>query len=377
MRVSRPVLAVFLAGLLLGASVALVVGTAVQNRTFIGCYDSSGTVHLIEAGAACPTGMNGPISWNVRGPQGPSGPAGPQGRQGIQGERGPAGPPGPSGQPGSAAEGGRLTLAALENADCPLADGTTGAIHVTVAADGSVSINCLTAAQWCVANAPVNPPHAVASCDPASRSIALTCETFWVDANSSPVDGCEANIGQPAADLVLSGEHTYDIPALCDANPSIACPGGQPLQPPAQIVLTGSNVSAVEAADQSGFDVSGQLDARTLGSVPTSYLGAECTFDLDTSRGTVPHATAHLSLNKVIEPSSPGGYRLAPANMTLDGIEPADVNVTGGTACSLLNLAVPLFLDTFIHTLESRLAQSAQPICLAPPPDVVAFCPAP
>jgi hypothetical protein len=187
-------------------------------------------------------------------------------------------------------------------------------------------------------------------------------------------DGCETNIGQPAADLVLLGEHTYAIPALCDASPSIACPDGQPLDPPAQIVLTGSEVTIAAQADAAGFDVTARLDGRTLGSVPTSYLGVDCTFDLDTSRGSVPYATTHMVLTRTSSPTSPGGYRLDPGTMTIDGLEAADVNISGDVGCGSLNFAVPLFLGSIVQTLQAQLAQSATPICLATPPQVVAFC---
>ena len=100
-----PALALFLAGLLAGASVVLVVVAIPRETAYVGCYDTSGVVRLIQAGSDCPQGMNGPISWNQRGPRGETGPAGPQGRPGIQGEPGPVGPPGPQGEPESAGDG--------------------------------------------------------------------------------------------------------------------------------------------------------------------------------------------------------------------------------------------------------------------------------
>jgi hypothetical protein len=373
-------IAVFLVGLLVGATGAVVASAVGQRPDLVGCYDSAGVVHLVASSSRCPAGMFGPINWNVQGPageRGPAGPAGSRGPSGQQGPRGPAGAQGPAGPPGEAATGsgaGPVSLASLADADCELVDGRTGSTHVNVASDGTISLRCLTPEQWCAANAPSFAPQAVISCDGESRTVNLTCEPLWVDANGSADDGCETNIGEPAADLVLLGERLYPIPALCDASPSIACPGGQALDPPAQISLTGSEVTVTQQADTSGFDVTARLDGQTLGSVPTSYSGIDCTFDLHTSRGLVPYATAHMTLTRTPSPTSPGGYRLDPGSMTIDGLEAADVDLSGEFACAGLNLALPLFLDSIVQTLQAQLAESATPICIATPPEVVSFC---
>lgn len=374
-------IAVFLVGLLAGATGVMVASAVGQRPDLIGCYDSSGVVHLVASSSRCPAGMFGPINWNVQGPpgeRGPAGPAGSRGPSGQQGPQGPAGPRGPAGPPGEAATGsgaGPVSLASLADADCELVDGRTGSTQISVASDGTISLRCLTPEQWCAANAPSFAPQAVISCDGETRTVSLTCDPLWVDANGLADDGCETNIAQPAADLVLLGERTYPIPALCDASPSIACPGGQPLDPPAQISLTGSGVTVTQEPNASGFDVTARLDGRTLGSVPTSYSGIDCTFDLDTSRGSVPYATAHLTLTRTPSPTSPGGYRLDPGSMTIDGLEAADVNLSGEFACAALNFALPLFLDSIVQTLQAQLAESAAHICIATPPAVVTFCP--
>jgi len=372
-------IAVFLVGLLVGATGVVVTSAITQRPDFIGCYDSSGVVHLVASRSRCPAGMFGPINWNVQGPagaRGPAGPAGSRGPSGQQGPRGPAGRQGPAGPPGEAAtgSGGPVSLASLADTDCELVDGGTGSTQVSVASDGTISLRCLTPEQWCAANAPSFAPQGVISCDGAARTVSLTCDPLWVDANGALDDGCETNVAQAAADLVLLGERTYPIPALCDASPSIACPGGQPLDPPAQISLTGSDATVTQELAASSFDVTARLDGRTLGSVPTSYSGIDCTFDLDTSRGLVPYATAHMTLTRTPSPTSPGGYRLDPGSMTIDGLEAADVNLSGEFACAGLNLALPLFLDSIVQTLQAQLAQSATPICIATPPEVVTFC---
>ena len=367
-------LALFFAGLLVGASVVLVVVAIPRETAYVGCYDTSGVVRLIEAGSDCPQGMIGPISWNQRGPRGETGPAGAQGRPGIQGEPGQVGPPGPQGEPGSAGDGSGVSLASLEDADCLLANGTIGAIDVAIGADGDVSIRCLSPAQWCAANTPSSPAHAIPRCDGITRVVELICETFWVDADAVLTNGCEQTVGQPAAHLVLLGQRTYEVPALCDANPSIACPGGQPVSPPAQMQLTGSAVTATQAADQSSFGVSARLDARTVGSVPASYSGLDCTFDLDTSRGTQSNATVQLSLGHVADATAPAGYRLEARDLALGGIETADIVLGGGFACQALNVALPLFIDSIVQTLQARLAETAAPICPESSSEIVAFC---
>jgi hypothetical protein len=374
-------IAVFLVGLLVGATGVVVTSAIMQRPDLVGCYDSKGVVHLVASSSRCPAGLFGPINWNVQGPAGARGPAGPAGSRGPSGQQGPQGPAGPQGQmgpPGEAATGsgaGPVSLASLADTDCELVDGRTGSTQVSIAPDGTISLRCLTPEEWCAANAPSFAPQGVISCDGEARTVSLTCDPLWVDANGSLDDGCETNVAQSAADLVLLGERTYPIPALCDASPSIACPGGQPLDPPAQISLTGSDATVTQRLAATSFDVTARLDGRTLGSVPTSYSGIDCTFDLDTSRGLVPYATAHMTLTRTPSPTSPGGYRLNPGGMTIDGLEAADVNLSGGFACGGLNLALPLFLDSIVQTLQAQLAESATPVCIATPPEVVTFCP--
>ena len=376
-------IAVFLVCLLLGATGLAVTSAISQPPDLVGCYDASGVVHLVPSGSRCPAGMFGPINWNVQGPAGEPCRAGPAGSPGPQGEpgppgpagpQGPAGPPGSPGAPGSGSGGGPISLTSLADTDCVLVDGRTGSIDVTVQSDGAVLLRCLTPEEWCAANAPSFAPQAAITCDPQTRTVTVVCEPLWVDANGAPEDGCETNIGQPAADLVLLGERTYAIPALCDGSPTIACPGGQPLDPPAQIALTGSEIVVTQQTDAVGFDVSARLDGRTLGSVPTSYSGLECSFDLDTARGSVPYATARMTLTRTTDATAVGGYRLDPANMTIEGLEAADVGISGALGCAALNFAVPLFLDSVVQTLQTQLGESAAPICLGTPPEAVTYC---
>jgi hypothetical protein len=378
-RLSWPVIAVtlFVAGVLMGASAVVITMSLSGNRTLVGCYDNSGIVKLVDQDAGCPEGMRGPISWNQRGPRGLTGPAGTQGPQGLPGEQGPVGPEGPpgaQGEPGTGGDGGTISIEALQDADCNLAGGGIGTIEVTTADDGTITIACLTTALWCAANTPSNPPHAVPRCNGVTHVIGLICETFWVDANGLLEDGCEENVGQAAADLVLTGTRTYQIPPLCDANPTIACPGGQPASPSPEIELTGSGVTATPTADGTGFTVAGQLGARTLGSVPASYSGLDCTFDLDTARGALTVATVQFNLIQVADATAPSAYRLDPRDLTLTGIETADVGLGGGFGCQTLSLALPFFIDSIIATLQAQLAESAAPVCPVSGAEIVRFC---
>lgn len=78
------------------------------------------------------------VSWNVTGPKGDNG------------DPGPAGPPGPKGEPGTPITG----LATLNGVPCVAADDAAGEIKVTVAADGTVSLECVAAPD----QAPPPPP---------------------------------------------------------------------------------------------------------------------------------------------------------------------------------------------------------------------------
>ena len=374
LKASSPALVLFLAGLLAGGSIVMILNALPRDTTLVGCYDSSGVVQLIERGSSCPEGLTGPISWNQRGPQGATGPAGPQGVRGEPGPIGPIGPAGPQGLPGEVGEGA-ISLESLQDSDCPLPGGGTGGIDVSIEANGNVSISCVTNAFWCAVNTPSSPPHAIPRCNGVTRVIDLICETFWVDVNGVIEDGCETNIGQPAADLVLLGQRTYEIPPLCDANPSIACPGGVPSSPPSQIQLTGSNVVASERPDGTGFDVSARLDARTLGSVPASSQGIDCTFDIDTSLGSIPGAGVQMTLLKVDDFAAPGDYRLVVSQVLLTDVETADVVLGGGFTCQILTLSLPFFIDSIRQTLETQLVQTAVPICVGQRPDAAVACP--
>ena len=172
-----------------------------------------------------------------------------------------------------------------------------------------------------------------AACDSAARRHALSTGSLDVLGHANGVIAAMlVNIGQPRGSGLL-GQRTYNSGSVY-ASPSIGCPGGQPSSPASEIQLTGSEVVATEVPGGTGFDVTARLDGRTLGSVPASYQGLECTFDLDTSRGSVPSATAHMTLTHTPSPTSPGGYRLDPGGMTIDGLEAADVNISGYFACA-------------------------------------------
>jgi hypothetical protein len=91
--------AVLAGGMLVAAAV---VPTAPSSEgVFTACYNNGGTMQLVDEGASCPDGWNGPVTWNQQGqpgPQGEQGPAGadstvpgPKGDPGAPGEQGPAG----------------------------------------------------------------------------------------------------------------------------------------------------------------------------------------------------------------------------------------------------------------------------------------------
>src|SRR5919108_2933421 len=75
------------------------------------------------------------VSWNVAGPKGDKGDPGPAGPPGAPG------PPGPKGDPGTPIAG----LASLNGVPCVAGDDAAGEIKVTVAADGSVALECVAA----------------------------------------------------------------------------------------------------------------------------------------------------------------------------------------------------------------------------------------
>jgi len=383
--------ALFLAGLLIGASVGLASGSIPSSDTGViyACYDSGGNVKLIDNAVTltCPKGYKGPISWGQTGQQGipgPAGPTGPQGETGAtgasgpQGEPGPAGPqgePGPAGPQGEPGLPGGASLVSFDNSPCVLPNGDPGAVAFSTGPDGSISLSCFTPEMWCAANDPGSVPNALApTCDGATRTITITCvpaPAFWFDSNGIAQDGCERSYGSAAADLLFPLDRAVGLPVSCDANPAVNCPGGTPQDPPAAIHWTTdpTSVQAVHPTGQSLFELSADAVLQS-DPIPVTIAGADCSFEIDTSPGSRPDVTVFGRLN-IVTDAQTGEYRLNFIDEVITGLSEDDVTITGGFVCQAADTFVDFIINAVIDTLIDSFDRE---LCIAPEPDLVVYC---
>jgi hypothetical protein len=300
------------------------------------------------------------VWWNQIGPPGPTG---------APGEQGPPGPPGPA------------SLTALAGTECTRTNGTAGTVVVTVGNDDSVTITCEgTAPNWCLTHTPEVGAHMTVTCDESTDTLTFTCDATWYDFNTDYTDGCEAQLEtlpqtvvtvQAAADYLLLGTHDFEVAANCSGIPTVACPGGVPSDPLPLIRMVGTNVIAT---GPDPFAFSADISLKTLQGIPFSALGVDCTLNIDTTAGA---SGAHVSGTVVFDSQDdPQGEpnRIDVSNVTLTGIEAADLNVSGGFGCEIANFGLNLFIGTLTSQIESYI-QSIGGLCGAPGPDLFMPCP--
>lgn len=177
-----------------------------------------------------------------------------------------------------------------------------------------------------------------------------------------------------AAAYVAPAQRDYDTPANCASSPAIACPGGVPSNPLPQVHVEATNVSAVQVPATLTWTMSATLAVSTPTGIPVSYLGSECTANVDTSLGASPtvQGSGDLTFLSYPDPSGATNY-ISVSNANITGVETADVSLTGGLTCDLLTT----FASTFIPMLEAQIEAYMQGnLCGAPDPDVYMPCPA-
>lgn len=215
----------------IGVAIALagVGGTSWADDPIHGCYaEKTGALRIVQAGEQCgkhevaiqwsqtgsgpagppgPAGPAGPI-----GPSGPAGPVGPIGPQGLQGPQGVQGPKGEKGDPG--------TIASLNGISCDTEnpDKPDGRISTSTAADGTMTLKCLSAS--------TNPVLTV-RLDPGPMSCAeflgvRTCHhdyytVYEVDAGGEPVPDGFTCVGETILVLPDTPEGPpFVVPQFCE-----------------------------------------------------------------------------------------------------------------------------------------------------------------
>jgi hypothetical protein len=212
----------------------------------------------------------------------------------------------------------------------------------------------------------------------AGQSMSMQINYIATNVVTPPIVLEEIPATQQNADLaaayIAPAQKDYDTPANCAGSPAVACPGGVPSNPLPQVHIEASNVGTVQVAGTLTWTMSATLDVSTPTGIPVSYLGSECTANVDSALGASPTFQGSGDLNFLAYPD-PGGATnyIGVANANISGVETADVSLTGGLTCSLLST----FASTFIPMLEDQIeAYLEGNLCGAPDPDVYMPCPA-
>ena len=145
--------------LVVPAALATAAATRTRDDAINACVKKDGKVRIVGAAGSCRKNERS-VTWNTRGPAGPAGPAGAVGPAGAAGPAGPAGPPGSTGGAGATgatgpagaagatgppgpAGAGVTSLDDLDGKACTTASSATGTVDLSTAADGTVTIRCL------------------------------------------------------------------------------------------------------------------------------------------------------------------------------------------------------------------------------------------
>jgi hypothetical protein len=340
----------------------------------IGASSSAGQLRVVEPGEACKANEL-PLEWNANGEQGPQGEQGVQGEQGPQGEQGEKGEQGDQGPPGPAT--------ALDGSSCTRSDGSDGVVDVSVNAVNVITLTCEPAPtpNWCATHTPVVGDHMTVTCNEDTDTLTFTCDDGWYDRNADIVDGCEVTLEalpqtlatvQAAVDLLFAGSRDFDVLANCGGTPVISCPGGNPLDPPAQIRLVGTNVVATESSGLFAF--SATLSAESLQDIPVSAFGLDCAITIDTAAGSssTVQIAGSVNFSSHDAPESPAN-RLDFSNLVLNGLEDEDVHLGGSPFCEIANWGLAFFTDTLVSVIADSLTNQA--LCGVSGPELFMPCP--
>jgi hypothetical protein len=347
----------------------LVSGSIPNSQTGVitACYIPGGaTIRVIdaEAGAACKRGES-TLTWNQIGPRGATG---------AQGPVGPQGPQGPAGV---------SSLSGLQDTACTRHDGATGFVDIAVTDDNLIAIACASGVpHWCDTNTPATGPHEIVTCDELRDTISIACEVGYSDFNHDLSDGCEAARFQATVATAeafgtwaVVGSHVADVPPTCVGTVIVDCPNGVPSDPAPHVTAVGSNLSVTtEYTNIYGY---GDFDLSARATVVTdpiaiSSAGITCTATVDTAGGSLPYATLSGRVG-ILTDARTNDMFIATSNVTVTGIEPADITISGSDiGCALLDQVKPFILDMVSGSVASYATIR---VCRAPDPDLFMLCP--
>jgi hypothetical protein len=215
-----------------GVAYATTSGGAATPSVIQACMNSTnGNLRVVANNQRdCRNGET-PLSWNQAGAQGSKGDPGPQGvpgpkgdpgQPGAQGAAGPKGDPGDQGPKGDKGDKGDTGppgpaisgLSDLVGTACAVGS-TAGTLAVTTAGDGSVALHCATQSSGggddggggstgC-GTEPAPAANATWAC--SGTNWTLVCNANFGDADSSPANGCEANLLTDVNNCGAVGHH--------------------------------------------------------------------------------------------------------------------------------------------------------------------------
>jgi hypothetical protein len=272
-------------------------------------------------GATGPQGPAGPAG--ATGPQGPNGLTGATGPQGQTGAQGPPGPPGPS----------ISSLSSLSGLACTVG-GVSGTVGVDVASTGLVTITCV----------PTPPPPVVYEALDTNADGVLRAIAFLLD-------------------------NGVQVTASCGTNPTLNCTGGIPTTTQLSIATPTVSVTPASGAFAYDFSIEGRL--TTVSDVAFNYSGVACSVGLDTARSGVPTARMNGTATFVTDAATGLYSHLTSSNVTVTGLEVADLQFSGGILCELAPTLGSFFLGTFQGQISQRVGLQ---VCGAPGPDEFVVC---
>lgn len=178
---------------------------------------------------------------------------------------------------------------------------------------------------------------------------------------------------QAAAKLYFPDTVKMDVPADCSGSFAVDCPGGKPL-PPADQLEVASTRSVSKVAAGKTYDVTVTSNVQTLQQIVVSTpTTGDCDMTMTSANGSMPDWTVTVSLTYV---TRSGKTRLQTSNLTISGIESADITVTGGLGCSL---SAPLIAThagpIYASTLQAYFDKVGDPMCALKRSPYVGPCP--
>jgi hypothetical protein len=308
--------------LALGSVAAIAVVVAVgygyaaltaTDQTYTGCLQNGALTNIAVGTAplkACPKQALA-ISWNQNGPQGLTGATGPTG---------PIGATGPKGDPGS-----------LSDTPCTRKAGDAGTVAMYVSLEESVILSCETD----------NGPQTL------------------------PVNDV---IAGEAAEAFIAGVRDVEIATSCQGTLIIACPNGQPLNPPATLRVTNEGRNyfrRIEGAPQ--YEISNVLFLKTTQPIPLGGILSGCSLNIDSanpSPNTVDQARLSWEYTQGLRDLNRIRY-----DAGLIGFGTEDFSLSGGILCSGVVIQAGVILDLINDALEDQ-----GPLCGAPGPALFMRC---